>query len=159
MNRTRSRLSAVLVAAVVGGALLVAGCGGSDNDDYKKKVTAAAQTFQSDAQKAGQALSSSQSPAQFKAAAGEFKAAVTNFTNTLNGLDAPSSVKDEQDKLVTDLKSFQGTVDQISEKVATARSGDPAQLQGLVQLVPQLQSDTQKVQTDAQNLQDAVNKS
>jgi outer membrane murein-binding lipoprotein Lpp len=159
MTRIRSRLSVVLVAAVVGGALLVAGCGGSDNDDYKKKVTAAAQTFQSDAQKAGTSLSSSQSPAQFKAAAGEFKGAVTKFTDTLNGLDAPSDVKDEQDKLVTDLKSFQGTVDEISTKVASARSGDPAQLQGLVSLVPKLQSDTQKVQQDAQNLQNAVNKS
>lgn len=159
MTRIRSRLSVVLVAAVVGGALLVAGCGGSDNDDYKKKVTSAAQTFQSDAQKAGQALSSSQSPAQFKAAAGQFKTAVTTFTSTLKSLDPPDNVKNAQDKLVTDLKSFQGTVDQISQKVASARSGDPSQLQGLVQLVPQLQSDTQKVQTDAQNLQNEVNKS
>ena len=159
MTRIRSRLSVALVAAVVGGALLVAGCGGSDNSDYKNKVTAAAKTFQTDAQAAGTALSSAQSPAQFKTAAGQFKGAVTKFVNTLGSLNPPSNVKDAQTKLVTDLNSFQGTVDQISQKVATARSGDPAQLQGLVALVPKLQSDTQKVQQDASALQSAVNKS
>jgi outer membrane murein-binding lipoprotein Lpp len=156
MTAIRSRLTVVVVAAVVGGALLVAGCGGSDSDDYKKQVTKAAQQFQTDAQQAGTSLGGATSPTQFKAAAGEFKTAVTKFTDKLNSLDPPSGAKDEQDKLVTDLQHFSSTVNQISDKVSSAASGN---VQGLVALVPQLQSDVQKVTSDAQNLQDAVNKS
>jgi outer membrane murein-binding lipoprotein Lpp len=156
MTAVRSRLTAVAVAALVGGALVVAGCGGSSSDDYKKEVTKAAQQFQTDAQAAGTSLSSSQSPTQFKTAAANFKTAVTKFTDKLNSLDPPSDAKDEQDKLVADLKHFSGTVDQISSKVAGVNSGN---VQELVALVPQLQSDVQKVTTDAQALETAVNKS
>jgi outer membrane murein-binding lipoprotein Lpp len=156
MTAIRSRVTVVIVAAVVGGALLVAGCGGSDSDDYKKQVTKAAQQFQTDAQQAGTSLGGASSPTQFKAAAGQFKTAVTKFTDKLDSLDPPSGVKDEQDKLVTDLQHFSSTVNQISDKVSSASTGD---VQGLVALVPQLQSDVQKVTADAQNLQDAVNKS
>jgi outer membrane murein-binding lipoprotein Lpp len=156
MTGLRSRRTVVLVAAVVGGALLVAGCGGSDSDDYKKQVTKAAQQFQTDAQKAGTSLGGAQSPTQFRAAAGEFKGAVTKFTDKLNSLDPPSDAKDEQDKLVNDLQHFSGTVNQISDKVQSASTGDA---QGLVALVPQLQSDVQKVSKDAQDLQNAVNNS
>src|SRR5689334_17177058 len=101
MTAVRSRFTAVAVAALVGGAVLVAGCGGSDSDDYKKQVTQAAQQFQTDAQAAGTSLSSSQSPTQFKAAAANFKSAVTKFTDKLNSLDPPADAKDEQDKLVS----------------------------------------------------------
>jgi outer membrane murein-binding lipoprotein Lpp len=156
MTKPRSRLTAAAVAAVVGGALLVAGCGGSDSDDYKKQVTQAAQQFQTDASAAGTSLSASQSPDQFKSAAAKFKTAVNKFTDKLNSLDPPGDAKDEQDKLVTDLQHFSGTVDQISDKVANVNSGN---VQGLVALVPQLQSDVQKVTTDAQALETAVNKS
>jgi outer membrane murein-binding lipoprotein Lpp len=156
MTRLRSRRTVVVVAAVVGGALLVAGCGGSDSDDYKKQVTKAAQQFQTDAQQAGTSLGGAQSPTQFRAAAGEFKGAVTKFTDKLNSLDPPSDAKDEQDKLVNDLQHFSGTVNDISDKVQKASTGD---VQGLVALVPQLQSDVQKVSKDAQDLQNAVNDS
>ena len=156
MTGLRSRRTVAVVAAVVGGALLVAGCGGSDSDDYKKQVTKAAQQFKTDAQQAGTSLGGAQSPTQFRAAAGEFKGAVTKFTDKLNSLDPPSDAKDEQDKLVNDLQHFSGTVNQISDKVQSASSGDP---QGLVALVPQLQSDVQKVSKDAQDLQNAVNNS
>lgn len=156
MTGLRSRLTGVAVAAVVGGALLVAGCGGSDSDDYKKQVTKAAQQFKTDAQQAGTSLGGAQSPTQFRAAAGEFKGAVTKFTDKLNSLDPPSDAKDEQDKLVNDLQHFSGTVNDISDKVQSATRGDA---QGLVALVPQLQSDVQKVSKDAQDLQNAVNNS
>jgi enamine deaminase RidA (YjgF/YER057c/UK114 family) len=156
MTGPRSRRTVVVVAAVVGGALFVAGCGGSNSDDYKKQVTNAAQQFQTDAQQAGTSLGGARSPTQFRAAAGEFKGAVTKFTDKLNSLDPPSHAKDEQDKLVNDLQHFSGTVNEISNKVQSATSGDP---QGLVALVPQLQSDVQKVSKDAQDLQNAVNNS
>jgi hypothetical protein len=156
MTGLRSRRTVAVVAAVVGGALLVVGCGGSDNDDYKKQVTKAAQQFKTDAQQAGTSLGGAQSPTQFRAAAGEFKGAVTKFTDKLNSLDPPSDAKDEQDKLVNDLQHFSGTVNHISDKVQSAARGDA---QGLVALVPQLQSDVQKVSKDAQDLQNAVNNS
>lgn len=156
MTGLRSRRTVAVVAAVVGGALLVAGCGGSDSDDYKKQVTKAAQQFKTDAQQAGTSLGGAQSPTQFRAAAGEFKGAVTKFTDKLNSLDPPSDAKDEQDKLVNDLQHFSGTVNDISDKVQSATRGDA---QGLVALVPQLQSDVQKVSKDAQDLQSAVNNS
>ncbi|MFL5836535.1 MAG: hypothetical protein ACJ76K_08105 [Solirubrobacteraceae bacterium] len=156
MTGLRSRRTVAVVAAVVGGALLVAGCGGSDSDDYKKQVTKAAQQFKTDAQQAGTSLGGAQSPTQFRAAAGEFKGAVTKFTDKLNSLDPPSDAKDEQDKLVNDLQHFSGTVNDISDKVQSATRGDA---QGLVALVPQLQSDVQKVSKDAQDLQNAVNNS
>ena len=156
MTGLRSRRTVAVVAAVVGGALLVAGCGGSDSDDYKKQVTKAAQEFKTDAQEAGTSLGGAQSPTQFRAAAGEFKGAVTKFTDKLNSLDPPSDAKDEQDKLVNDLQHFSGTVNDISDKVQSATRGDA---QGLVALVPQLQSDVQKVSKDAQDLQNAVNNS
>jgi hypothetical protein len=157
MTRIRSRLAVAVVAAVVGGGLVVAGCGGNSSDDYKKQVTNAAKQFQTDAQAAGQSLSAAKSPAQFKAASGQFKGAVTKFTDKLNSLDPPSSVKDEQDKLVTDLNSFSSTVDKVSTQVAKASSGGDAK--ALIALVPKLQSDVQTVSTDAQNLQNAVNNS
>ncbi len=157
MTRTRSRLTVAVLAAVLGAGLIVAGCGSDSKDDYKKDVTAAAKQFQTDAQQAGTALSASRSPTQVKAAAGQFKTAVNTFTNKLNSLDPPSDAKDEQDKLVTDLKSFSSTVDQVSTEVAKASSGGDAS--GLTALVPKLQSDVQNVQADAQNLQDAVNES
>ncbi|MFL5975471.1 MAG: hypothetical protein ACJ76G_10080 [Solirubrobacterales bacterium] len=156
MTGLRSRRTVAVVAAVVGGALLVAGCGGSDSDDYKKQVTKAAQQFKTDAQQAGTSLGGAQSPTQFRAAAGEFKGAVTKFTDKLNSLDPPSDAKDEQDKLVNDLQHFSGTVNDISDNVQSATRGDA---QGLVALVPQLQSDVQKVSKDAQDLQNAVNNS
>lgn len=156
MTGLRSRRTVAVVAAVVGGALIVAGCGGSDSDDYKKQVTKAAQQFKTDAQQAGTSLGGAQSPTQFRAAAGEFKGAVTKFTDKLNSLDPPSDAKDEQDKLVNDLQHFSGTVNDISDKVQSATRGDA---QGLVALVPQLQSDVQKVSKDAQDLQNAVNDS
>jgi hypothetical protein len=156
MTGLRSRRTVAVVAAVVGGALLVAGCGGSDSDDYKKQVTKAAQQFKTEAQQAGTSLGGAQSPTQFRAAAGEFKGAVTKFTDKLNSLDPPSDAKDEQDKLVNDLQHFSGTVNDISDKVQSATRGDA---QGLVALVPQLQSDVQKVSKDAQDLQTAVNNS
>jgi hypothetical protein len=156
MTGLRSRRTVAVVAAVVGGALLVVGCGGSENDDYKKQVTKAAQQFKTDAQQAGTSLGGAQSPTQFRAAAGEFKGAVTKFTDKLNSLDPPSDAKDEQDKLVNDLQHFSGTVNHISDKVQSAARGDA---QGLVALVPQLQSDVQKVSKDAQDLQNAVNNS
>ncbi|MFL5855927.1 MAG: hypothetical protein ACJ76T_16860 [Solirubrobacteraceae bacterium] len=156
MTGLRSRRTVAVVAAVVGGALIVAGCGGSDSDDYKKQVTKAAQQFKTDAQQAGTSLGGAQSPTQFRAAAGEFKGAVTKFTDKLNSLDPPSDAKDEQDKLVNDLQHFSGTVNDISDKVQSATRGDA---QGLVALVPQLQSDVQKVSKDAQDLQNAVNNS
>lgn len=156
MTGLRSRRTVAVVAAVVGGALLVAGCGGSDSDDYKKQVTKAAQQFKTDAQQAGTSLGGAQSPTQFRAAAGEFKGAVTKFTDKLTSLDPPSDAKDEQDKLVNDLQHFSGTVNDISDKVQRATRGDA---QGLVALVPQLQSDVQKVSKDAQDLQNAVNNS
>jgi hypothetical protein len=156
MTGLRSRRTVAVVAAVVGSALLVAGCGGSDSDDYKKQVTKAAQQFKTDAQHAGTSLGGAQSPTQFRAAAGEFKGAVTKFTDKLNSLDPPSDAKDEQDKLVNDLQHFSGTVNDISDKVQSAARGDA---QGLVALVPQLQSDVQKVSKDAQDLQNAVNNS
>ena len=74
----------------------------------------------------------------------------------LSSLDPPSDAKDEQDKLVNDLQHFSGTVNQISDKVQSASAGG---VQGLVSLVPQLQSDVQKVSKDAQDLQNAVNNS
>jgi hypothetical protein len=156
MTGLRSRRTVAVVAAVVGGALLVAGCGGSDSDDYKKQVTKAAQQFKTEAQQAGTSLGGAQSPTQFRAAAGEFKGAVTKFTDKLNSLDPPNDAKDEQDKLVNDLQHFSGTVNDISDKVQSATRGDA---QGLVALVPQLQSDVQKVSKDAQDLQNAVNNS
>jgi len=156
MTGLRSRRTVVVVATVMGGALLIAGCGGSDSDDYKKQVTKAAQQFQTDAQQAGTSLGGARSATQFRAAAGEFKGAVTKFTDKLNSLDPPSDAKDEQDKLVNDLQHFSGTVNDISDKVQSATRGDA---QGLVALVPQLQSDVQKVSKDAQALQDAVNNS
>ena len=156
MTGLRSRRTVVVVATVMGGALLVAGCGGSDSDDYKKQVTKAAQQFKTDAQQAGTSLGGARSATQFRAAAGEFKGAVTKFTDKLNSLDPPSDAKDEQDKLVNDLQHFSGTVNQISDKVQSATRGDA---QGLVALVPQLQSDVQKVSKDAQDLQNAVNNS
>jgi hypothetical protein len=157
MTRTQSRLTVAAVVAVLGAGLIVAGCGSSSKDDYKKQVTNAAKQFQTDAQKAGQALSASHSPTQVKAAAGQFKTAVSTFTDKLSSLDPPGDAKDEQDKLVTDLKSFSGTVDQVSNEVAKASSGGNAS--GLTALLPKLQSDVQNVQTDAQNLQNAVNES
>jgi outer membrane murein-binding lipoprotein Lpp len=156
MTALRSRLTVVAVAAVVGGALLVAGCGSSDTDTYKKQVTQAAKQFQSDAQAAGTSLSASQSADEFKTAAAKFKTAVTTFTDKLSSLKPPSSAKDEQDKLVADLKHFSGTVKQISDKVANVNASN---VQGLVSLVPQLQSDVQKVSSDAKNLENAVNNS
>jgi hypothetical protein len=156
MTGLRSRRTVAVVAAVVGGALLVAGCGGSDSDDYRKQVTKAAQQFKTEAQQAGTSLGGAQSPTQFRAAAGEFKGAVTKFTDKLNSLDPPNDAKDEQDKLVNDLQHFSGTVNDISDKVQSATRGDA---QGLVALVPQLQSDVQKVSKDAQDLQNAVNNS
>jgi outer membrane murein-binding lipoprotein Lpp len=156
MTALRSRLTVVAVAAVVGGALLVAGCGSSDTDTYKKQVTQAAKQFQSDAQAAGTSLSASQSADEFKTAAAKFKTAVTTFTDKLSNLKPPSSAKDEQDKLVADLKHFSGTVKQISDKVANVNASN---VQGLVSLVPQLQSDVQKVSSDAKNLENAVNSS
>jgi outer membrane murein-binding lipoprotein Lpp len=156
MTALRSRLTVVAVAAVVGGALLVAGCGSSDTDTYKKQVTQAAKQFQSDAQAAGTSLSASQSADEFKTAAAKFKTAVTTFTDKLSSLKPPSSAKDEQDKLVADLKHFSGTVKQISDKVANVNASN---VQGLVSLVPQLQSDVQKVSSDAKNLENAVNSS
>jgi ribosomal protein S1 len=156
MTRLRTRLPTLVVAVVAGTALVAAGCGGDDTGDYKKKVTAAAKQFQTDASKAGQSLSAAQSPTQFKSAAADFKTAVTTFTDKLDGLKAPSGVQDDQDKLVADLKHFQGTVDQISQNVSGGTTSD---LNGLVALVPQLQTDVQKVSADAQKLQDAVNDS
>jgi uncharacterized protein YoxC len=66
-------------------------------------------------------------------------------------------VKDEQNKLATDLKSFSSTVDKVSTQVAKVSGGGNAK--GLIALVPQLQSDVQTVSADAQNLQNAVNNS
>jgi outer membrane murein-binding lipoprotein Lpp len=156
MTALRSRVTVVAVAAVVGGALGVAGCGSSDTDTYKKQVTQAAKQFQTDAQAAGTSLSASQSAAEFKTAATKFKAAVTTFTGKLSSLKPPSSAKDEQDQLVADLKHFSGTVNEISDRVSNVTSSN---VEGLVSLVPQLQSDVQKVSADAKNLENAVNKS
>jgi phage-related protein len=66
-------------------------------------------------------------------------------------------VKDAQDKLVTDLKTFSSTVDQVTTQVASASNGGNAKR--LVALVPKLQSNVQTVSADAQNLQNAVNNS
>jgi hypothetical protein len=157
MTQLRSRLATAVVVAILGGGLVVAGCGSSSSGDYKKQVTQAAHQFQTDAQAAGQALSSARSPAQFKTAAGQFKSAVTKFTDKLSSLNPPSNVKDAQDKLVTDLKTFSSTVDQVTTQVASASNGGNAKR--LVALVPKLQSNVQTVSADAQNLQDAVNSS
>jgi len=140
MTALRSRVTVVAVAAVVGGALGVAGCGSSDTDTYKKQVTQAAKQFQTDAQAAGTSLSASRSAAEFKTAATK----------------PPSSAKDEQDQLVTDLKHFSGTVNEISDRVSNVTSSN---VEGLVALVPQLQSDVRKVSADAKNLENAVNNS
>jgi hypothetical protein len=156
MFRLRSRLTALVVAAIAGATVVAAGCGGDDTADYKEQVTAAAQRFQTDASKAGKSLSAAQSPTQFKTAAADFKTAVTTFTDKLDGLKPPSGARDDQNKLVADLKHFQSTVDQISARVARGASSD---LQALVALVPRLQSDVQKVSADARNLQKAVNES
>ena len=156
MTALRSRVTVVAVAAVVGGALGVAGCGSSDTDTYKKQVTQAAKQFQSDAQAAGTSLSASQSAAEFKTAAAKFKTAVTTFTYKLTSLKPPSSAKDEQDQLVTNLKHFSGTVNEISDKVSNVTASN---VEGLVSLVPQLQSDVQRVSTAAKNLEHAVNNS
>jgi hypothetical protein len=156
MTRTRSRMTVAVLSLVLGAGLIAVGCGSSSKDDYKKEVTSAAKQFQADAQKAGQALSSSHSPAQVKTAAGQFKTAVSTFTTKLQGLNPPSDVKPAQDKLVTDLQSFSSTVDQVSTEVANAsKTGN---VSGLTSLVPKLQSDVQNVQADAQNLQTAVDK-
>ena len=132
---TASRLH-VAVVVVVGAALAVAGCGDSSTDAYKKQVTQAAQ--------------------QFQAAASRFKAAVTKFTDKLDSLKPPDRAKDEQDQLVTDLKRFSGTVNRVSHEVANVGARN---VERLVALVPQLQRDVQRVSTDAQELQDAVNNS
>jgi hypothetical protein len=150
---TASRLH-VAVVVVVGAALAVAGCGDSSTDAYKKQVTQAAQQFQADARTAGTSLSASQSPEQFQAAASRFKAAVTKFTDKLDSLKPPDRAKDEQDQLVTDLKRFSGTVNRVSHEVANVGARN---VERLVALVPQLQRDVQRVSTDAQELQDAVN--
>ena len=156
MTALRSRLAGVAAAAVLGGTLVVAGCGSSDTDTYKKQVTQAAQQFQTDAQTAGTSLSASQSPREFKTAATKFKAAVTKFTDKLTTLKPPGSAKDEQSKLVANLEHFSGTVNKISDKVANVNANN---VEGLVSLVPQLQSDVQRVSTAAQNLENAVNNS
>jgi hypothetical protein len=151
---TARRLRVAVAAAIAGGALLVAGCGSSAGDTYNTAVTQAAQQFQSDARAAGTSLSASQSPAQFKTAATKFKAAVATFTTKLSRLAPPGGAKDEQERLIADLKHFSGTVDRISHKVANV---DAANVEGLVALVPQLQRDVDQVSADAQKLEDAVN--
>jgi hypothetical protein len=156
MTALRLRLTVVAVAAVIGGALVVAGCGGSDTDTYKKQVTQAAKQFQTDAQAAGTSLSASKSAEEFTTAASKFKAAVTTFTDKLRSLKPPRSAKDEQDQLVADLQHFSGTVNEISDRVSNVNASN---VERLVSLVPQLQSDVQKVSTDAKNLENAVNNS
>jgi len=153
MTALRSRATAMVLATVVAAALLVAGCGGG-NDQYKKQVTQAAQQFQTEARAAGTNLSASESPEQFKTAATRFKAAVTKFTDRLSSLKPPKGAKDEQDKLVAALEHFGGTVDEISRRVTNV---DASNADRLVALIPQLQSDVQKVTSDAQDLEDAVN--
>jgi predicted lipid-binding transport protein (Tim44 family) len=150
---TLARRTTLPLASLCAAAVLVAGCGGTANDDYKAKVEQAAKRFQADSARAGQQVSAARTPAQFKAAAGRFGVAVDTFTITLRGLRPPSSVKDEQDRLVADLTRFQRTTTQLAA-VTGARD-----FKALARLGPQLQADIQKVTADAKSLQDAVDKS
>ena len=155
MTALGSRLAVVAVAAALGAAFVAAGCGGGNNE-YTKQVTQAAQQFQTDARGAGTILAAAQSPQQFETAAKKFDAAVKKFTDTLGTLKPPSGAKDEQQKLIADLKHFSGTINEVNDKVQTVNARN---VEGLVSLVSQLQVDVANVSKDAQSLEDAVNDS
>jgi len=97
-----------------------------------------------------------QSPQQFETAAKKFDAAVKTFTDKLGTLKPPSGAKDEQQKLIADLKHFSGTINEVNDKVQNVNARN---VEGLVALVSQLQADVANVSKDAQSLEDAVNDS
>ena len=101
-------------------------------------------------------LAAAQSPQQFETAAKKFDAAVKRFTERLATLKPPSGAKDEQQKLIADLKHFSGTINEVNDKVQTVNARN---VEGLVSLVSQLQVDVANVSKDAQSLEDAVNNS
>lgn len=144
LNRlTFVRLLAVL--AVLALAVPLAACGGGEEgaskDDYKKEAQAIADKLKTDVGTAQQNLQS-EDEQQITTGLNQFKTSLTEAKNGFNELDVPDDYKDVHDKLVAELTTLEGDVEEVSSAV---EAKDEARAQQAVQ----------KMQSDVQGLQQA----
>jgi hypothetical protein len=140
---TRFSARALTAIAVLVAALSFVACGSSDDkglskEDYKNKSQAISDKLKTDLSTAQQNLQSGKDE-QALARLNQFKSSLSDARTKLDGLEPPSDIEDEHNKLVDSLKQTEGSTQQV---IDAAQAKDKAKAQTALQ---QFQTDLQSL--------------
>jgi hypothetical protein len=131
--RTHLWTRVLCVLALAGMLVAFTGCGGDDSSgggssDYATGFKKAAEKYQNTTQTAFAKVQSGTTPAEKLGALDDVKQATSTAADDFAALDPPSNLKADNDELVTELRDFAGTFDQIKTAVQTKDSTKAASL-------------------------------